>query len=288
MINNINIVGIVGVGLIGGSIALAIKKASPQTEIIAYDINPDSIKYAFDRKIIDESLTNPESINKAHLIILACPVKSIISWLSRFGTTLKKGTIILDVGSTKRLILSEMEKLPPDVYAMGGHLMAGSEKSGIEAADAALLDSSAFFIIPGKTSPDNIIEEVKQLIRKTGAVPYITDANTHDYILAATSHLPYLLSISLVNSLKDKIEIYPGIKKFMAGGFRDTSRLAACNTDMSFDMCTTNRDFLIKELKEYRNHFDEMISLLESKDDEKFRELLKKSKDSHNLLKNDF
>jgi prephenate dehydrogenase len=267
-------IGFVGLGLIGGSMALALKERTPDRTVLALDHDRDTLDFALKKGIIDRGSTEPSVLADAPLIVCAAPVSVILSWLATETRHLKKGTIILDTGSTKKTIVEAMQGLPAGLYGIGGHPMAGKETSGIRAAEKTLLEGAAFLLTPLPGAPQGVTDAMADFVRLLGARPFIVDAALHDFMVAATSHLPYLISVSLVNSLEELILGDLRMANFLAGGFRDTSRLAASSPDMTIGMCSTNRDAIVGHLRAFIEKAEHVARLLEEgRDPELLHEL---------------
>jgi len=237
---------IVGMGLIGSSIGLALKKAKIDGEIVGTD--RDRSVSARARKIgaADSTENNPiKAVAGASIVILATPVGAIKEMMKLFGPELEEGTIVTDTGSTKTEVLRWAEEyLPSNVSFVGGHPMAGKELSGPESAQADLFEGATYCIVPGKNADPNAVAVVTKMSETIGAKPYFIDSLEHDSYVAAVSHLPLILSTVLVKLNADNPS-WPEISKLASNGFRDVSRLASGNPEMSRDICLTNQEGLV-------------------------------------------
>jgi prephenate dehydrogenase len=253
---------IIGTGLIGSSIGLALKKSHIKNlQIMGHDREPTNASAARKRGAVDETSFNlPSSVRGAKLVIIATPVLAIRDVMEVIGPDLEPGTLVTDTGSTKSQVLKWAEELLPDgVHFVGGHPMAGKEQPGPEAADADLFEGAVYAICPDPRAPKAATESIVSLAEIIGATPYFVDPSEHDSFVAAVSHLPFLLSISLVASTSNS----PGwreISRMAASGYRDISRLASGDPMMHRDICITNReqilhwtDECIKQLYDMRN-----------------------------------
>jgi prephenate dehydrogenase len=277
-------VGILGLGLIGGSIAMALKAHDRCRPITAVDRDPSTIAYALKKGIIDKGSTSPEDLAGVEFIILATPAGHIIQWLELHGAAMPSGTVILDTGSAKRAIMSAMEKLPPSIFPVGGHPMAGKEVSGIVAADEALFRGAPFFLTPLERTPPHLLRELERFVTMLGAHPLVVEAATHDAMVGGSSHLPYLASVSLVLALEEMIGNALISRPFFSSGFRDTSRLAAGDVEMSLAMCTSNRDNVTRSLRAFLEQGEALLSLLEGEDDSGLREKLRHARSLRSLI----
>jgi len=205
----------------------------------------------------ERSLT--AAVEDANVVIIATPAMAIREILGEIGERLPQGCIVTDTASTKAQVMAwAQELLPPSVAFIGGHPMAGKETSGIEAADADLFQGCVYCLIPGTNASSEAVNLVTGLAKQIGANPLFLDAAEHDSLVAAVSHLPLLLSAALV-ATTTKSPSWPQMARLAATGFRDLTRLASGNPEMSRDICLTNKepilhwvDKFITELSEFR------------------------------------
>ena len=200
-------IAIIGLGLIGGSLGLALKQArGAELELVGYARRPETRDKAFQRRAVDRvenSLT--AAVEQTDLIILATPIMATREVLQQLGNCLSTACIVTDTASTKARVMEwAKEYLPPVVSFVGGHPMAGKELSGIEAAEAALFSRCTYCLTPEETTPPEAIEAVAGLARQVGATPLVIDASEHDNLVAGISHLPFLLSPSQKGFSKGK------------------------------------------------------------------------------------
>lgn len=252
-------IAIIGLGLIGGSMGLALKKVA-DLELVGFARRPEVASKALSIGAVDRAEANLLSaVEEANLVIIATPVVAIKEILAQIGERLPQGCIVTDTASTKAQVMGWAEEfLPSSVSFIGGHPMAGKEASGIEAADSALFAGCTYCLVPGRRATAEAINVVEGLVGEIGAKPIFLDASEHDSLVAAISHLPLLLSAALV-SATTRSPSWPKMAKLAATGFRDLTRLASGNPEMSRDICLTNRepilhwiDEYIKELEEFR------------------------------------
>jgi prephenate dehydrogenase len=260
-------VGIYGLGLMGGSFASALRLHAPHCRILAVDRSSSAIQWGLEKGIIDSGSADPAVLREAHLVVPAVPVDEIKRWLVEEAPGLNDGTVIVDLGSTKEEIVRIMESLPDGIHATGGHPMAGREASGVESSDPSLFTGAPFFLVPTSRLHGNVFEEVSSLVSSIGAVPIVVDGQTHDRIVAATSHVPYLASVCLTLAAGDLSVDEDLLASFIAGGFRDTSRLAACQPSMAVPMCATNRANVVRHLRLFVRKAGEILKMLEEGDD---------------------
>lgn len=235
-------IAIVGLGLMGGSLAMALKAAGCSSEIIGVARRQATLDHALEAGIIDGGhQTLDEGLAEAELIILAVPVRTIVEMLPRVGRAADEGAIILDLGSTKQRIVAAMANLATSVQACGGHPMCGKESSGIEVAEATLYHGATFALTPLPHTTDRTLAICQALAEAIGATPLMIKAEIHDHLVATISHLPYLMAGALVATAIDVAAKDERVWDLAASGFRDTSRLAASNVHMMLDILITNR-----------------------------------------------
>jgi prephenate dehydrogenase len=239
-------VAILGLGLMGGSLALALRGKCKS--LLGIDTDPAVVQLALDRRVVDRALVSPpELLSEADLVILAAPVGAILSILSRLPEQHPGPAIVLDLGSTKRAIVRAMGSLPARFDPLGGHPMCGKEQASLANADASLFQGAPFALTPLERSSAQARQVAEELVRGVGACPLWIDAEMHDRWVAATSHLPYLIANTLagVTSL-DAVPL-------VGPGFRSTTRLAPASLTMMVDILTTNRDNVLVELQRFRH-----------------------------------
>jgi prephenate dehydrogenase len=256
-------IAIIGIGLIGGSFALALRAAGFDGRITGWD-NRKSLEYAIENSIIDapEESFGEDRRSEADLIYLAMPISAILEFLDRHGHQIKEGALVTDSGSTKRAICRVADRLPSGIDFIGGHPMAGSEQSGGRAARVDLFTDAIYIIVPRTGVEETRILQFELLLHEIGAQPIRLSAEAHDEAIAMVSHLPQLLStalVSVVNSSKDTID-----PRQLAGpGFRDMSRLASSPWSVWRDICATNRDSIAAALDEMIRTLADMRSALD-------------------------
>ena len=261
-------IAIIGLGLIGGSLGLALKRASPrELEIVGYARRPETASRAMELGAVDgakESLSS--SVEGAELVIVATPVMAIRDIFQEIAPHLPRGSVVTDTASTKAMVMKwAAECLPSGVGFIGGHPMAGKETSGIDAADPDLFRGAVYCLVPDSNAPVEATELVKGLVGQIGARTLILDAEEHDRLLAGISHLPILLSAALV-SATTKSPLWPRMSQLAATGYRDLSRLASGNPRMGRDICLTNRDNILYWIDEYIRELGELRSLVANGD----------------------
>jgi prephenate dehydrogenase len=243
---------IVGLGLMGGSMALALRQHVAR--IVGIDPNPDTLAFALEQGIIDHGTADLKTgVKDAQTVILAAPVQVILEMIhNRIGSYLRANTLLIDLGSTKAEICAEMGHLPISILAMGGHPMCGKEHSGIESADPELYAGRPFVLCPPRRATPAARLRALALVEAIRAVPIEMEADRHDHLVAGISHLPYLLSAALVRTINGEAETDPKIWELAASGFRDTSRLAASDVRMMSDIISTNTTAIARLLALFR------------------------------------
>lgn len=288
-------IAIIGIGLIGGSLGLAVKAHFGSEILVAgYDKSADSMAAALERGAVDEIADNLRAVVEgADVIFLSTPVLQIVPIIESFLPYVKKGAVITDTGSTKQFIWDRLQKiLPHDVYYVAGHPMAGKEYSGIMAADKALFRNKCYVIVEDTGAPPEAVERVLGILTATGANVTTMDIAKHDRCAAVISHVPHVIAASLVTLLNRSNSDIEANLKLAGGGFKDTTRIASSNADMWSDICLTNQAAIISSLEEVQTIISEMIDSINSGDRPKIHEYFsaaKKRRDqiidkTHNLF----
>jgi prephenate dehydrogenase len=256
---------VVGLGLIGGSLALCIKKEHKKASIIGYDINSEHARLAKMLGVIDTiAETVHEGALNADLIIIAAPVKeteAIIDQLS--SLPLNPNVIITDTGSTKEKIVEKAICLQKQGYTfIGGHPMAGSHKSGVSAAKEILFENAFYLFTPGENIDDSKVEELKDWLIGTRAKFLTISPKSHDYLTGIVSHFPHIVAASIVRQTEKLAKSDHLISRLAAGGFRDITRIASSSPEMWKDILLHNREVLIELLSQWQEEMNFMKDLL--------------------------
>lgn len=265
---------IVGLGLMGGSLALAMRAHADC--ITGVDHDERARAFALERRMVDCATDDlRQGVNQADVVILAAPVRVIVEMLRmRIGSYLRSNTLVIDIGSTKQDIVDAMASLPIGVNAVGGHPMTGKENGGIEESDHGLYRGAPFVLCPSRrTTPAARLHAV-DFVKTLGALPIEMDAERHDQIVAGISHLPYLLSATLVATIANQAREDAAFWELAAGGFRDTSRLAASDVTMMGDILSTNTQAVATLLAQFRMQLAMLETLLIAGDDRRLGESL--------------
>jgi prephenate dehydrogenase len=252
---------VIGLGLIGGSFAMAVRERFPEWQIQGVDPNAEALQYALKHQVIDKaSLTLPENWDEGQLIVLACHLSPSLEVLKQLAPLVQgKNILVTDIGSCKQEITELGKTLLPTQF-IAGHPMAGKEFSGIEHATALLFAGKSYLLCPHSETESHWLETLKGLIKSLGGVPRLIDAEKHDKYMAYVSHLPQLYSVLLTNLLYRN---EPGhLVAYHGAGLDDQLRLAASPYAMWGDVLLHNADNMVHVLMELRGIIDEAIPLL--------------------------
>lgn len=264
---------VVGLGLMGGSLAGALRGSC--AHLTGVSRREETIESALSRGLIDEGTTDLSgAIAEADIVVLATPVRTIMRQIEEIGPLLPPGSLLMDIGSTKAQIAKKMEDLPAGVQPLGGHPMCGREVAGIAAADPTIYQGRTFILTPlARTSPDALTLG-ESLVRAVGANPLILKPDQQDRLAATISHLPYLLACALVNTADALTSSDEAAWKIVAGGFRDTTRIAGSDVTMMLDILLTNREEVLEALNTYRAHVRRLAQMIASGEEEELRQAL--------------
>ncbi len=258
---------VIGLGLIGGSLALCIKKEHPESIIYGYDISQDNLKLAKMLGVIDEIATTIEiGAQSADLIIISTPVKEtekIIDILS--AMELKQNVVITDVGSTKSVITNKSQVLlNKGVTFIGGHPMAGSHKSGVSASKVILFENAFYLLTPHEQISDQKVQQLLKWLKGTNAKFLIISPEEHDLLAGTISHMPHIVAASLVHQADHISERHELVTRLAAGGFRDITRIASSSPSMWRDILIHNKNVLIELLNDWKQEMDKVLSFIEN------------------------
>ena len=267
-------IAIIGVGLIGGSLGLAFKKRNPTKEVIG--IGRREVGRDADRVTLELE----EGVKGADLVVVATPVGLIPEMVKRISRILSPGTIITDVGSTKGKIVEEAERIiPEEISFVGGHPLAGSEKRGVAEAKSDLFENSVCILTPGEKTSSRSLETIKSLWEEVGAKVEVMKPGEHDFLIAATSHLPHLIATALVNLVSDLEEKNERIMSLIANGFKDSTRIAASSPELWRDICLSNRDNLAGMIDRFKELLEEAKEHISNEDGALITEDFNKAKE---------
>lgn len=257
---------VIGVGLIGGSFALALKQARLVAHVVGAGRSEANLRLARERGVIDSIAADARAAARdADVVLVSAPVAQFPEIFR--SLELKPGAIVTDAGSTKRDVISAARKAlgPKAAQFVPGHPIAGAEKSGAAAASAELFRDRRVVLTPLNENPPQSIERIENLWRACGANVSRMDAEEHDAVLAAVSHLPHLLAYALVHEVARRPNAGQ-LFSFAAGGFRDFTRIASSHPEMWRDICVANRDRLLAEVRRYQEKLSALEKLLQAAD----------------------
>jgi prephenate dehydrogenase len=277
---------LIGTGLIGGSIALAIKRETDAV-IVGYDINKEQLHKAKQLQVVDEiALSLQEEAEKASFILLASPVEQTLKLMRELASfNLREDVIISDVGSTKSDIMAQANDLWQDhVTFIGGHPMAGSHKAGVESAKAHLFENAFYVLIPHAFTSFEKVEEMKQWLKGTHAHFLVLDTEEHDYMTGVVSHFPHVIASGLVKLVKKHAGENPLISLLAAGGFRDITRIASSSPNMWKDIVKQNRRHITALLEEWITEMRRVQSILLNEDERALARFFTEAKEYRDTL----
>ncbi len=257
-------VAIVGVGLIGGSLGMALKTRRLARQVIGIGRSRERLDAALGRDAIDAGTTDlEEGLASADVVVLCTTVGHIIGSLKETLAAVKPHAVVTDVGSTKGAIVAAAAGAP---FFVGSHPMAGSEQTGVEAATPLLFEEATWAITPTETTDPRTVQRVVALAQEVGAATLILSPEAHDTMLAVTSHLPHVLASALMRQAAQTQQDYPQTQRLTAGSFADATRVAASSPDIWRDVCLTNRDALLIALRQHRAELDILESAVAAGD----------------------
>ena len=283
-------VAIIGVGLIGGSLARVIKDSSLAEEVVGYGRHIDNLQQAVDLGVIDRACASVvDAVKDTDLVVLATPVGAIEQILTEIAPVLGETTVITDVGSTKARITQVAKKILKESfpYFVPGHPIAGREASGVAASTSELFKNHYVVLTPVSETRKTAISRVQNLWELAGANVTTLEPEMHDQIFAACSHLPHVLAFVLVDMLIRQ-DNHKEVFEYSAGGFRDFTRIAASDPEMWRDICLENSTAITSLLRQYQNDIKGMINVIETANDKKLLETFERAKHARDqYLKHD-
>ena len=277
---------IIGVGLIGASLALALKKSAAVGHVVGCGRHPENLQKGIELGVIDSYTTSiAEAAKGADIVVIATPLGAMKMVFEQISDVISDHTIVTDAGSAKGSVIDTAKAALGDRIAqfVPGHPIAGAEKSGVEAGLANLYENRRVILTPTDSTDPNAVKVIQQMWLQCGASVEFLEVEHHDKVLAATSHLPHMLAYSLVNylsNLNDHDEIF----KYAAGGFRDFTRIASSDPVMWRDVCISNGDALEKFIEGYKQELDEVSSAIRNQDSERLLELFSTAKSERDIL----
>lgn len=258
--------GFIGFGLIGGSIARRLKKIHPDYQIMAYARTRSNLEHAAADGNIDVILDGiDEKLSECDIIFLCTPVSYNAYYLSKLKPLIHENTLITDVGSTKTDIHREIIKLDMEDCFIGGHPMAGSERSGYQSSTDHLLENAYYVLTPTAKTSQTQIDRMLAIIKDLKSIPLILDYTRHDYSVAGISHLPHIIAAALVNLVRDADSPEQVMRQIAAGGFKDITRIASSSPVMWEQICMTNQEYLSQLLGDYIASLQEILTQIQDK-----------------------
>lgn len=277
---------IIGVGLIGSSLSLALKQAGAVGHVVGYGRNRHNLEKGIELGVIDSyESTLAESISSADVIVVAVPLGAMRQVFAELKSNTKPGAVITDVGSAKGSVVAAASAELGDLFPrfVPGHPIAGTEKSGVEAGFASLYQSRRVILTPLKQTAKDAIEVIDQMWHHCGAIIEYLSVEHHDKVLAATSHLPHMLAYAMVHQLSH-LNDHEEIFRYAAGGFRDFTRIASSDPVMWRDVCLSNGDALIELIEQYQRELDRIAAAIRDDDAEELLKLFGRAKSERDLL----
>lgn len=260
------IIGIIGLGLIGGSVAKALKEKT-DIKIVAMNRSEGSLLSAFNDKVIDEYSLDDMSIFKDCDVVFVCTtVDTIPEYIDKIKPYIKRDCILTDVGSTKKVICDKLAGVE-GISFIGGHPMAGSEQTGYKSAKAHLFENAFYIFTPLKGISQKQIDTMTKLAEIMGATPVVITPEKHDYTVAAISHVPHIVASSLVTTVQKLADKEGYMHSFAAGGFRDITRIASSSPDVWNSICKDNKGPILKVLDTYIKQIENIRDELEENND---------------------
>ena len=278
----INQLTIIGVGLIGGSLARALQEAGVVKEIVGCGRDKDQLQQAIDLGVINKyEIDVSRAVAGSDVVVVAVPVGAMEAIFKQLQSAVSAQTVITDVGSTKGSVIHSIRAAYGNVPSnfVPGHPIAGTEKSGVAASFAGLFHHRRVVLTPLQETDKAAVALVRKMWEATGAVVSEMDVKHHDDVLAATSHLPHLLAFALVDTLAaldEKAEIF----QYAAGGFRDFTRIASSDPQMWHDICVNNRDAILQVLQHFQLDLDKLGKAIADNDSEYILDVFKRAKAS--------
>jgi prephenate dehydrogenase len=285
----INQLTIIGVGLIGGSLARALKRAGVVNEVVGCGRDASHLQRALELGVVDRIETDmAAAVSTADVVVVAAPVGAMAEIFRVIAPTLPATSILTDAGSTKASVVDAAREVFGELPAnfVPGHPIAGTEKSGVEASFAELYDGRRVILTPTENSAPDAVKRVREMWQQAGAEVVEISVAHHDEILAATSHLPHLLAFSLVDTLAqmdDKREIF----EFAAGGFRDFTRIASSDPQMWHDICVHNEPALLKMLERFEADLDKLRQAIANNDSDYLLQVFTRAKSARDQFCDD-
>ncbi len=278
-------IGFIGLGLIGGSIARAIRQYFPDYEIVAFDKNKETLALATQESVIDVAATTiDDNFHQCSYIFLCAPVSYNTAYLKQVAGYLHEDCILTDVGSVKTNIHREVEALGLEPYFIGGHPMAGSEKSGYVNSKAMLIENAYYVLTPASRAAREKVDRYVEFVEALRAIPVLLNYREHDYVTGTISHLPHIIAASLVNFVRDTDTKEELMKNLAAGGFKDITRIASSSPTMWQHICLKNKEYISRILGEYIQALGKAKEMIDREDEQGIYHLFDSSRNYRNSI----
>ena len=280
-------IGFIGLGLVGGSIAKAIRRYYPDYEIVAFDKNRETLALATQESIINVACTSiDDNFRGCNYIFLCAPVAFNTAYLKQMMPYLNDDMILTDVGSVKTPIHDEIIRLGLEDYFIGGHPMAGSEKSGFANSKPILIENAYFVLTPSAKVAKKKVDAYASFVESLRALPIVLDYHEHDIVTGTISHLPHIIAASLVNFVRDTDTKDELMKTLAAGGFKDITRIASSSPTMWERICAQNQSNISQILGNYIETLNEAKKLVDSGDSQGIYDMFDHSRNYRNSMPN--
>jgi len=278
-------IGFIGLGLIGGSIAKAIRQYFPDYEIVAFDKSKETLALATQESVIDVACTSiDDNFHHCNYIFLCAPVSYNTAYLKQLKSYLHEDCILTDVGSVKTSIHKEIIALDMEANFIGGHPMAGSEKSGFVNSKPMIIENAYYILTPTEKVPKEKVDQYASFVEALKALPVVLGFEEHDYVTGAISHLPHIIASTLVNFVKENDEKKELMKHLAAGGFKDITRIASSSPTMWQHICLKNKDNIVKILEQYIELLERAKSAIDEGAEQEIYHFFETSKNYRNSI----
>ncbi|MBF0187560.1 MAG: prephenate dehydrogenase/arogenate dehydrogenase family protein [Magnetococcales bacterium] len=281
---------IIGIGLIGGSLAMGLRERGLVGEVVGVARRQSTLKTALEMGVIDHGTASArEGVEGASFVLVSTPVSAIAPAVRDFAGSLEKGAVVTDAGSVKGEIVRACEEaMPEGCYFVGGHPIAGREHSGVAAAFPSLYEGSRTILTPTEKTVSHALERVRLVWEAVGSQIEEMDPDHHDSVLAATSHLPHLMAYNVVNTLSDlEGHLRQEVFRYAASGFRDFTRIASSDPTMWRDICLENRTAIVDMLGRFRDDLDKLTQRVEQGDSDALFGIFARSKGTRDRILQD-
>lgn len=282
---NIEKIGFIGLGLIGGSLAKAIRRIHPEINMIAISGHESTVNQAFQEGLIrNEHMPSITDFSDCDCIFLCTPVQQNAAYLEQLKPVISTDCILTDVGSVKGDIHTIVRDLEMEKNFIGGHPMAGSEKTGLAHSNSYLLENAYYILTPAAGFPEASAQLFSDFIASLGCIPLLLQPKAHDYATAGISHLPHVIAAALVNLVCDKDDSSETMKVIAAGGFKDITRIASSSPVMWQEICLTNKEQIVSLMDDYMDSLSKIRSHIASADAEEIMHFFEDAKDYRDSL----